>query len=53
MDSLEKNIEEAKEGKVMEGKCDSKKKKKKIRRRRRRISCIKYLLILYFITLYI
>ena len=26
MDSLEKNIEEAKEGKVMEGKCDSKKK---------------------------
>ena len=29
MDSLEKNIEEAKEGKVMEGKCDSKKKKKK------------------------
>ena len=28
MDSLEKNIEEAKEGKVMEGKCDSKKKKK-------------------------
>ena len=29
MDSLEKNIEEAKEGKVMEGKCNSKKKKKK------------------------
>ena len=52
MDSLEKNIEEAKEGKVMEGKCDSKK-KKKIRIRRRRISCIKYLLILYLITLYI
>ena len=52
MDSLEKNIEEAKEGKVMEGKCNSKKKKKG-RRRRRRISCIKYLLILYLITLYI
>ena len=29
MDSLEKNIEEAKEGKVMEGKCNSKKKKRK------------------------
>lgn len=29
MDSFEKNIEEAKEGKVREGKCNTKKKKRK------------------------
>ena len=34
MDSLEKNIEEAKEGKVMEGKCNSKKKKKKKKKKK-------------------
>ena len=37
MDSLEKNIEEAKEGKVMEGKCNSKKKKKRKKKKKKNI----------------